>query len=78
MSPKILPEDTSTSSKLKISNDLFDVEYNFPTALEVSTESSQEIDLTKSIRRNKELMEGIERAKRQISKGDLLTYDEVF
>lgn len=78
MFTKILPEDTSTSFKFQIADDLLNVEYNFPTALEVGSDSSQEIDLTESIRCNKELMEGIERAKRQISKGDLLTYDEVF
>lgn len=78
MTTKVLPEDTSTSSRLQIVDELFDIDYNFAIALKVGSGSSIDIDLTESIKRNKELMEGIERAKRQVTEGDLLTYDEVF
>jgi len=78
ISTKLTVEDTSTGSKLRVLDELFCMDYNFATALEVGSESSVDVDLTESIKRNKELMKGIKRAKRQITEGELLTYDAVF
>lgn len=53
-------------------------EYNYSRLLGESVDGSNETGLTESLEENGDLIEGIRRAKEQVTEGELSSYDEVF
>lgn len=71
-------ERTSNSGSIDSDKIQQGYEYNFSRLLSESVDGSNENGLTKSLEENEDIMEGIRRAKGQITEGKLASYDEVF
>lgn len=72
--------DGTDSSSVSIDSDRIQrgYEYNYPKLLGEGVDGSSNTNLTESLEEDEELMAGIERAKGQVLKGELASYDEVF